>query len=184
MTRSIQKVEWNDRVAKRRNLSCSSRWRTTSTRSSTFSWTVIEAKLGFTWRSWEKYQIEELKRFQGSTFDTIARRRLVEDEAYLCEVSVPNPSIWKESLTWIVRRIRLVRGWNLEWWRTGRRPWGVGDDGRIGNLLEKTQCERGDISQTRRIYFSNRRWTNQTPWRRSGTENIHLDTGPPNSRRE
>ena len=40
--------------------------------------------------------------------------------------------------------------------------------GRIGNLLEKTQCERSDISQTRRIYFSNRRWTNQNPWRRSG----------------
>ena len=25
-----------------------------------------------------------------------------------------NPSIWKESLTWIVPRIRSVRGWNLE----------------------------------------------------------------------
>ena len=35
---------------------------------------------------------------------------------------------------------------------------------------KKTQCERGDISQgKRRIYFSNRRWTNQNPWRRSGT---------------
>ena len=31
--------------------------------------------------------------------------------------------------------------------------------------------------------FSSRRWTNQTSWRRSGTENIQLDTGPPNSRR-
>ena len=32
---------------------------------------------------------------------------------------------------------------------------------------EKTQCERGDISQRkRRILFSDRRWTNQTPWRR------------------
>ena len=31
-------------------------------------------------------------------------------------------------------------------------------------------------------YFSNRRWTNQNPWTRSGLENIHLDTGPPNSR--
>ena len=40
----------------------------------------------------------------------------------------------------------------------------VGDDGRIGNLLKKkTQCERGDISQRKRIIFSNRRWTNQTP---------------------
>ena len=38
----------------------------------------------------------------------------------------------------------------------------VGNVRRIGNLLEKTQCERGDISQTRRIQFSNRRWTNQT----------------------
>ena len=56
--------------------------------------------------------------------------------------------------------------------------------GRIGNLLEKTQCERGDISQTRRLYFSNRRWTKQNPWRRSGTENIHLDTAATNSRRE
>ena len=31
-----------------------------------------------------------------------------------CEGSVKNPSIWKESLTWIVPRIRSVRGWNLE----------------------------------------------------------------------
>ena len=39
--------------------------------------------------------------------------------------------------------------------------WGVGNDGRIWNLLEKTQCKRGDISQRkRRIYFSSRRWTN------------------------
>ena len=31
-----------------------------------------------------------------------------------CEGSVKNPSIWKESLTWIVPRIRSVRGENLE----------------------------------------------------------------------
>ena len=49
---------------------------------------------------------------------------------------------------------------------------------------KKTQRERGDISQTRRIYFSNRRWTNQNPWRRSGTENIHLGTASTNSRRQ
>ena len=61
---------------------------------------------------------------------------------------------WKESLTWIVPRIRIVRGENLEGWRTGCRPWGVGDDGRIGNLLEKTQCKRGDISQRKwKFYF-------------------------------
>ena len=100
--------------------------------------------------------------------------------SYNCEGSVTNPSIWKENLTWIVPRIRSVRGVNLEGWRTDRRPWRVGNDGRIGNLLEKTQCERGDISQTRRIYFSNRRWTNQNPWR-SGPSNIHHGTASTNS---
>ena len=38
--------------------------------------------------------------------------------------------------------------------------------------------------EKRRIYFSNRRWTNQTPWRRSRPENIHLDTAATNSRRK
>ena len=31
-----------------------------------------------------------------------------------CEGPVTNPSIWKESFTWIVPRIRSVRGRNLE----------------------------------------------------------------------
>ena len=35
-----------------------------------------------------------------------------------------------------------------------------------------------------RMYFSNRRWTNQTPWRRSRPENIYLDTAATNSRRK
>ena len=35
-----------------------------------------------------------------------------------------------------------------------------------------------------KICFSSRRWTNQNPRRRSGTENIHLDTASTNSRRE
>ena len=49
---------------------------------------------------------------------------------------------------------------------------------------KKTQCKGSTISQTKwEIHFSSRRWTNKIYWRRSGTENIHLDTGPPNSRR-
>ena len=50
---------------------------------------------------------------------------------------------------------------------------------------KRAQCERGDNFPTekRRIYFSNRRWTNQNPWRRSGTENILLGTASTNSRR-
>ena len=35
---------------------------------------------------------------------------LIEYSPYNCEGSVKNPSIWKESLTWIVPRIRFVRG--------------------------------------------------------------------------
>ena len=39
---------------------------------------------------------------------------LVEYLPYLCERPVKNPSIWKESLTWIVPWKRSVRGGNLE----------------------------------------------------------------------
>ena len=56
---------------------------------------------------------------------------------------VQNPSIWKESVTWTVSRIRSVRGVNLQRWRTGCRPWGVGNHGRI----------RGDISQRKRKFL-------------------------------
>ena len=49
---------------------------------------------------------------------------------------------------------------------------------------KKTQCKGINISQRKwKIRFSCRRWTNKIYWRRSGTENIHLDAGPPNSRR-
>ena len=36
----------------------------------------------------------------------------------------------------------------------------------------------------RRIYLPSRRWNGKTLWRRSGTEIIHFDTGPTNSRRK
>ena len=39
---------------------------------------------------------------------------LVEFLPYNCEGSVKNPSICKESFTWIVPRIRSLRGGNLE----------------------------------------------------------------------
>ena len=79
----------------------------------------------------------------------------------------------------------FVRGVNLEGWQNGCRHWGVGNDGRIGNLLKKTQCKGSNISHPKwKIHISSRRWTNQIYWRRSGTENIHLDTGTPNSRRK
>ena len=103
---------------------------------------------------------------------------------YLCERPVKNPSIWKESLTWIVPWIRSVRGVNLEGWHNDCRHLRSWTDGRIWNLLEKAHCKRVDISERKwKIHVSSRRWTNKICRRRSGTENILLDTGPPNSRR-
>ena len=52
------------------------------------------------------------------------------------------------------------------------------------NLRKKSQCKGSNIPQRKwKIHISSRRWTNKIRWRRSGTENIHLDKGPPNSRR-
>ena len=83
-----------------------------------------------------------------------------------CERPVKDPSICKESLTWIVPRIRIVRGGNLEGWRTGCRPWRVGDDGRIGNLLEKTQWELWKRMGKNAKLKEKQKWSN---------EKLHLD---------
>ena len=102
---------------------------------------------------------------------------------YNCERSVPNPSILERKFYLDCSSDTLsTRGefGRVTYWSQTLRSWKRWTH---RNLLEKTQCERGDISQRRRIYFSNRRWTNQNPWRRSGTENIHLDTAATNSRR-
>ena len=99
---------------------------------------------------------------------------------YICERPVKNPSIWKESLTWFVPSIRFAREGNLEGWHIGCRHWGVGNDGRIRNLLQKTQCKRSTISQRKwKFHFSSRRWTSHTFWKRSGTENIHHERERP-----
>ena len=45
---------------------------------------------------------------------------------YLCEGPVKDPSIWRESLTWIVPRIRLVRGrefGRVTYWLQTLRSW-------------------------------------------------------------
>ena len=73
---------------------------------------------------------------------------------YFCERPVKNPSIWEESLTWIFPWIRSVRGVNLEGWHNGRTHWGIGKDGRIGNLFSKNQCKESDVSQRKwKIHF-------------------------------
>ena len=49
---------------------------------------------------------------------------------------------------------------------------------------KRLNAKNVNISQRKwKMHISSRRWTNQTFWRRSGTENTHLDTGTPNSSR-
>ena len=75
--------------------------------------------------------------------------------------------------------------WDLEGWHTGCRHWGVGDEGRIGNLLKKDSNAKEVIFPKKKenLCFQSR-WTNQNHWRRSGPENIHLGTASTNSRRK
>ena len=93
-----------------------------------------------------------------------------------CKGPVKNPSILKERLTWIVPR----SGENLEGWRTGCRPWGV--ETMDASEIYSIRLDAKEVifpKEKRRIYFSNRRWTNQPPWRRSRPENTHFDTAGP-----
>ena len=87
--RSIQKLYEAIESQKRRNLSCSSKRRTTSTRSTQL---LHEQLLKQNWYLREAHEqslseMEELKRFQGSTVDTIAKRKLVEDRDTILELT-------------------------------------------------------------------------------------------------
>ena len=93
-----------------------------------------------------------------------------------------NPSIWKESFTWIVPRIRSLRGGI---WK---------GDVLIADLEELETMDASEIYSKRlnakevifpkegEFIFPIADGRIKTP-RRSGTENIHLDTAATNSRR-
>ena len=110
---------------------------------------------------------------------------LVEYHPINCEGPVKNPSIWQESITWIVPRIRIVP--RMGTWK---------GDVLVADLEELETMDASEIYSKRldakevifpkqgEFIFSNRRWTNQNPWRRAGPENIHLGTASTNSRRE
>ena len=52
---------------------------------------------------------------------------LLEYHLKNCEGPIKNPSIWKENLTWVVPRIRSVRGWKefgrVTYWLHTLRSW-------------------------------------------------------------
>ena len=103
--KKYSKVEWNDRVAKR-NLSCSSRRRTTSTRSSTSSWTVIEAKLGSSWSSCEKASVKwkNWSNFQAQ-HSTIARKNWSKIEILSLKSLARYRNYKMKSIAWMIREI-------------------------------------------------------------------------------
>ena len=82
------KIGWNCWFSTRRTSSCSSR-RSSTTRSTASSWTIL---LQQSLELREAHQrslteMEELRKFQSSTLDTIARRKLVEDQNTILELS-------------------------------------------------------------------------------------------------
>ena len=78
----------------------------------------------------------------------------------------------------------LHGGQNLERRHIGRRHWGTGRDGRIWNFREKTQ-HKGSVKAHEwwQFYIPDRRWNGTTLWRRSVSENIHLNLGLPRPRK-
>ena len=69
-----------------------------------------------------------------------------------------------------------TRGWI---WN-GCRHWGVGNDGRIGNSTQK----RFNAIPKKMEYLFLQPQMEDPFWKRLGTENIHVDTGSPNSKRK
>ena len=89
MTEEVYR-NWVKRSSRsKKNFSVLKQRRTPSARSTTSSWTVIEAKLGSSWKHMRTVlkEMEELKKFESSTFDTTARTRLVEDQNTFLELT-------------------------------------------------------------------------------------------------
>ena len=94
---------------------------------------------------------------------------------------VKNPSIWKESLTWIVPwRRSVARGefGRVTYWLQTLRSWRRWTHRK--STQKKLNAKRGDISQRkRRLYFFQSQMDESKPLGGDqGPENIHLDTGP------
>ena len=78
----------------------------------------------------------------------------------------------------------LYAGGIWKGWHIGCRHWGVGNDGRIRNLLRTTQCKGSDISQRKwKIFFQPQMDESNFLEEVRNWEHPHLDTGTSNSRR-
>ena len=103
---------------------------------------------------------------------------------YLCEGHIEITSILSKSLTRYISRLCIVCGENLERRHFGRRHWRIGADGRIWNPRQKAQCKGGvNDNEWWKVHIPIRRCFPWVRWRRSGSENTHLEPGPPRQRK-
>ena len=87
------------------------------------------------------------------------------------------PPTRERSITRNTLRIRLVRGRrSLERNSYDSRPWAGGQNRRVSIPQHKAQREGDDLAESGNN-SKIRRWTIKICWRRSGSENIHLDRG-------
>ena len=99
-----------------------------------------------------------------------------------CEGSVKNPSIWKESFTWIVPRIRPLYAeefGRVTYWSQTLRSWKRWTHRK--STRKDSMRKRWYFPKKENFFFQSQ--MDENPRRRSGTENIHLDAAATKSRR-
>ena len=104
--------------------------------------------------------------------------RLDQWSPYLCEGHIEITSIWSKNLARYIPRLCIVRGENLErkHWSQTLRNWKRWTH--LKSMLKKPNAKEVSTRVSgEKFKFPNRRWNSQTIWKRSGSENIHLDTG-------
>ena len=101
-----------------------------------------------------------------------------------CQRPVATASVRQEILTRNIPRSCIVCGRNLERRHCGRKTLRIWKRWAHLKSMQRysmqRKCERPKMVEP---YIPDRRWNSQTVWRRSGSENIHLDPGQPRPRR-
>ena len=90
------------------------------------------------------------------------------------------PKVFPGIFPWIC----IERGGNLERRHSSSTHWRIGGDGRIWTPRPKAQC-KGSVNPMRGEHFHipSRSWNSQNFWRRTASENIHLNPGSSGTRR-
>ena len=104
---------------------------------------------------------------------------------YFCQRPVATASVRQESLTRNILRLCIIRAENLErkkFWSQTLRNWKrwTHPKSMLGDSIRR-KCQRPKNDEK---YIPDRRWNSYIIWRRSGSENIHLNPGQPRPKRK